>query len=367
LTASSRRSANADYFAFIATRRLWDAFMTDDQWDTLLRVLDGDLIDPVPVGFLADGPFFAGLKQVSLMDYLTDSVLWLEANLHAQRLFPDVLWLPGFWAEFGMISNPPSFGAKCIWPEDGFPTCEPVLRDFDEIAGLAAPNVRTDGLLPLLIRRVRQNLPAIQAAGHRIRFAAAHGPLTIGSYLLDHTPFFLGMRTEPEAIHRLLQITTQFVIDWLRLQKELFPSIDGILILEDMLGFIGPQDLCEFALPRMVEIFASLDVAVRFLHNDAAGLVTAEYLTEMGVNLFNFSFEHPIAEIRQRAGDRVTLLGNVPPRDVLAFGSCRDVSAHVSRILRDTSDRRRLILSGGGFTPAQFDADKIQTFCEARR
>jgi uroporphyrinogen-III decarboxylase len=341
--------------------------MTDQQWAVLLQILDGQPIDPVPTGFLVDGPWFAGLQQVRLIDYLTDSREWLDANLQAVRQFPDVLWLPGFWAEFGMISNPPSFGAKCVWPQDGFPTCEPVLRGFDDIADLQVPDVHTDGLLPLIISRIQQNLPAIHAAGHKICFAAAHGPLTIGSYLLDHTPFFMGMRTEPAAIDRLIEITTQFVIDWLRWQKECFPTIDGILVLEDMMGFVGQQDFRRFALPAMTRIFASLDVSVRFLHNDAAGLITAQHLTEMNVNLFNFSFEHPIAEIRRLAGEGVTLLGNIPPRDVLGLGSARDVSRHAADILRQLPDHRRLILSGGGFTPPQFDAAKIMACCQACR
>jgi len=339
--------------------------MTDEQWTRLLRILDGERLDPLPVGFLVDGPWFAGLRQVRLIDYLTDSRIWLDANLDAVGRFPEVLWLPGFWAEFGMISNPPSFGAKCIWPEHGFPTCEPVLGDYAHIADLAAPDVRTDGLLPLIIARVQQHVPAIEAAGHRIRFAASHGPLTIGSYLLGHTSFFLGMRTESAAIHRLLEITTQFVIDWLRLQKERFPSIDGILVLEDMMGFVGVQDFREFALPSMTRIFASLDVSVRFLHNDAAGLITAQHLNEMGVNLFNFSFEHPIAEIRRLAGDGVTLLGNIPPRDVLELGSEQDVREHIARMIGQLADHRRLIVSGGGFTPPQFGESKIQAVCAA--
>lgn len=341
--------------------------MTDQQWAVLLQILDGQSMDPVPIGFLVDGPWFAGLQQVRLIDYLTDNRVWLDANLRAVQRFPDVLWLPGFWAEFGMISNPPSFGAKCVWPQDGFPTCEPVLRGFEDIADLQVPDVRTDGLLPLIVSRIRQNLSAIHDAGHKIRFAAAHGPLTIGSYLLDHTPFFMGMRTEPAAMDRLIEITTQFVIDWLRWQKECFPTIDGILVLEDMMGFVGQQDFRRFALPAMTRIFASLDVSVRFLHNDAAGLITAQHLTEMNVNLFNFSFEHPIAEIRRLAGDGVTLLGNIPPRDVLGLGSAQDVRQHAADILSQLPDHRRLILSGGGFTPPDFDAAKIAACGQACR
>jgi uroporphyrinogen decarboxylase len=339
--------------------------MTDQQWESLLRILDGERLHPLPVGFLVDGPWVAGMAQASLMDYFSDRPTWLSANLEANRRFPDVFWLPGFWAEFGMISNPPSFGAKCVWPEEGFPTCEPSLRGYEDIPRLKAPKVRTDGLLPFLVRRIEQTRPAIEAAGHRLRFAASHGPITIGSYLLGHTEFFVGLRDAPEAIQQLLRVVTQFVIDWLELQKEKFPTIDGVLVLEDLMGFVGEQDFREFVLPYMKPIFAALPVSVKFLHNDAAGLITAKHLNALGVNLFNFSFEHDLNEIRRRAGDTVVLMGNIPPRDVLALGECEDVRQHVRRLLESAEEKRRLIISAGGFTPPQFTAEKIAAFREA--
>lgn len=339
--------------------------MTDRQWENLLRIIDGQLFEPLPVGFLADGPWFTGINNIGLLDYFTDNRLWLEANLNAVQRFPDVLWIPGFWVEFGMISNPPSFGAKCIWPDDGFPTCETVLRDCADIPRLQQPNVRTDGLLPFIIRRLEQSRSAIEEAGHRIRFATSHGPLTIAAYLLGHTEFFMACRTDPEVIHQLLRISTQFAVDWLAYQKEEFPSIDGVLVLEDFMGFVGEEDFCKFVLPYMTEIFGSLDVTVRFLHNDAFGLITARYLEAMKVNLFNFSFEHGFNEIRQLAGDNVTLLGNIPPRDVLGLGTYDDIRQSVTQLVGSISEPRRVILSAGGFTPAQFSAEKIAAFCNA--
>lgn len=341
--------------------------MTDLQWDNLLRILAGESFDTLPVGFLVDGPWFAAVRGVSLMDYLTDSRIWLEANLQAVGQYPDVMWIPGFWAEYGMISNPPSFGAKCIWPEDSFPTCDSVLRGYADIATLPKPDVRTDGLLPMIIRRMEQNRSAIEAAGHSFRFACSHGPLTIASYLLGHTEFLVGMRVEPEATAQLLDTVTDFIVDWLQLQKERFPTIDGILVLDDLMGFIGPQDFELFALPYGRRIFRAFEASVRFLHNDAFGLVTAKYLDAMRVNLFNYSFEHDVNEIRRLAGDRVTLMGNIPPRDVLGLGDCNDVRASVSQFVQRLDDRRRIILSAGGFTPSGFTSEKIQTLTSVLR
>lgn len=341
--------------------------MTDRHWADLLRVIHGELLERPPVGFLVDGPWYSAMHGVALMDYFTDSRIWLEANLAAHRRFPAVMWMIGFWPEFGMISNPPAFGAKCVWPEDGFPTCEPVLRDYDDISRLKRPDVSRDGLLPFLIKRLEQNQSAIEQAGHRIRFAASHGPLTIASYLLDHTPFLIGMRTHPQAIRELLQLTTEFVVDWLSLQREKFPAIDGVLVLEDLMGFVGDEDFQTFVLPNMTRIFGELDVSVRFLHNDAFGLITARYLTAMGVNLFNFSFEHDIHEIRRLAGDGVTLMGNIPPRDVLGAGTNEDVRKSVAELLDSVGQKSRLIISGGGFTPGSFTSEKIEALLDRAR
>jgi hypothetical protein len=58
-------------------------------------------------------------------------------------------------------------------------------------------------------------------------------------------------------------------------------------------------------------------------------------------------------------------MGNIPPRDVLGLGSCALIRKSVVRLLNSVADKRRLIVSAGGFTPAQFTSSKIKAFCQA--
>ena len=62
------------------------------------------------------------------------------------------------------------------------------------------------------------------------------------------TEFLMAIRTNPDEIHKLLGIVTDFIIDWLTLQAETFPSIDGIFILDDIVGFLGDDDFRQAAL-----------------------------------------------------------------------------------------------------------------------
>ena len=125
--------------------------------------------------------------------------------------------------------------------EKGFPTVSRLLGSYEAIARLKKPNCRTDGLHPFILKRLQHAENAMEQIGHRIRFATTHGPITIASYLLGHTELLIGMRTEPSAIHKLLALVTDFVVDWVECQKATFPSIEGVLVLEDLMGFVGEQ------------------------------------------------------------------------------------------------------------------------------
>jgi uroporphyrinogen decarboxylase len=341
--------------------------MTNEQWEKLLAVLAGDVVDPLPIGFIIDSPWLPGWAGQTVLDYYSSDRVWLDANLKAIRTFPDVLFLPGFWSEYGMCTEPSAFGTKCRWEENALPYADKIIRSIDDVAHIENPDPKTDGLLPFVLRRLKLLQPQIEEAGHHIRFAVARGPLNIATFLMGPTEFLMALRTDPEPIAKLLTLITDFSVDWLRLQKECFPSIEGVFILDDIVGFLGDADFKESALPYLKKVFSCLDVPVRFFHNDAHGLVCAPYLAQIGVNLFNFAFEHSLGEMRQRAGDTVTLLGNIPPRDVLAQGTPEEVAAGVRDALESLDDRRRIILSCGGGMPPDVPTENIQAFLGALR
>jgi len=266
-----------------------------------------------------------------------------------------------------MCTEPSAFGTKCRWTQRELPYADKIISSISDIASMEKPNVKTDGLLPFMIGRLQHHQPRIEAMGHQIKFAVARGPLNIATFLMGTTEFLMAMRTDPEEIEKLLTLITDFTADWLAYQKECFPSIEGIFLLDDIVGFLGEPDFKQSALPYLKRLFNCLDVPVRFFHNDAQGMVTAGFLQEIGVNLFNFSFEHSLTEMRQKAGDTVTLLGNIPPRDVLAQGTPDDVTTAVKSALEPLQDKTRLILSCGGGMPPEVPTENIQALIQAAK
>jgi uroporphyrinogen decarboxylase len=341
--------------------------MTNEQWNQLLAVLAGEVLEPMPVGFIIDSPWLPGWAGVSTLDYYGSEEKWLAANFKAVREFPDAMFLPGFWSEFGMCTEPSAFGSKCRWAQDELPFSDRIVKTIGDLANIERPNPQTDGLLPFVLRRLESLRGRIEKEGHSIRFAVSRGPLNIATFLMGTTEFLMAIRTDPEEIRRFLTLITEFIVDWLRLQKERIPTIEGIFILDDIVGFLGEQDFRVATLPYLKQIFGCLDVPVRFFHNDAQGLVTARFLNEIGVNLFNFSFEHSLTQMKELTANQVTLLGNIPPRDVLAQGTPADVATSVKAAIEPLTDRSRVILSCGGGIPPQVPSENIRAVLKAVR
>jgi uroporphyrinogen decarboxylase len=339
--------------------------VTGEQWQKLLDVIEGRTVEPLPVGFIIDSPWLPNWFGISIIEYFNDENLWLQANLKAVQTFPDIIFLPGFWSEFGMCTEPSAFGAKCIWYENEFPSVEKLLTDPQQIDNLKKPNPITEGLCADVVERLQKCQGDIQREGHQIKFAVSRGPLNIASFLMGTTEFLTDMKTRPESMQKLLQLVTDFIIDWLGFQLESFSTIDGIFVLDDIVGFLGQNDFEQMAKPYLKKIFTSFDVAVKFFHNDSQGLVCAPHLEEIGINLFNFSFEHSINEMKELTNNNVTLLGNIPPRDVLADGTPQQVSDTVKTLLDSLTDTGRIIFSCGGGMPPDVSTENINAFRNA--
>lgn len=339
--------------------------MRNSHWNELKSLIEGKKLNYQPVGFIIDSPWIPGWYGISNIDFYSSDELWLKSNLKAVDTFPDVWFLPSFWSEYGMCTEPSAFGSRMIFLQNSLPHAEKILSGIDGADSLPQPNVKTDGLLPFMISRLRNSQKAIQEADHQIRFAVARGPLNIASFLMGTTEFMMALAMDTDGSHRLLKKITDFICDWLAWQKECFPSIEGVLILDDIIGFVGETEFDEFVMPYFKRIFSSTGASARFLHNDAEGLITAKNLENMGVNMFNFSFNHSLGEIRELAGPGVVLVGNIPPRDVLASGTPADVDRAVEKAFGEISSKDRILWSAGGGMPPDVQNGNINAFIDA--
>ena len=106
---------------------------------------------------------------------------------------------------------------------------------------------------------------------------------------------------------------------------------------------------------------------MKFLHNDAPCKVSAQLLPEMGVDLFNMGFDITLNELKHLTQKKVTLLGNIPPRDVLANGDAAQVTEVTTQLVNSLKDTSRVIFSCGGGMPPGVSSENIHAFIKAVR
>jgi uroporphyrinogen decarboxylase len=333
------------------------------QWEKLVRAAHGERLPSTPVALIIDTPWIPRSLGISTVDYITVPDVWFRANLTVMNRFPDAIFLPGFWVEPGMASEPSGFGCRIQFHDDQPPSVRPIAEEVTQLDALESPNPLCDGLMPLVLSLYRNALPMVRGVGMDIKIVAARGPLALASHLLGLTGFLVGMKSEPQKTHTLLKMATRTVRQWLEAQAEVLPGVEGIMVLDDVMGFLSPEDYEEFAHPYFKDIF-SMPAAVKILHNDTNSPACYPYLDDLGVNVFNFTHLQKISSVRPLVGDSVCLMGNVPPMDALVRGNAEETKRRARESLDENAGHPAFLLSAGGGVSAGTPGENIEALLE---
>lgn len=308
--------------------------------------------EQVPVALIVDSPWLPGYAGIDTRDYYLFPDKWLEINLGLLKRFPDAVWLPGFWVEFGMAAEPSAFGVKLQFHADSPPSVESLVTDLSFWADLKPANPQTDGLMPLALRLYQVMDERLQADGLGINMVCARGPMTVASWLSGMTQLLMEVAINPDRVSHILDAVTTTIIRWLHAQLDALRQPEGIMLLDDIVGMVSKQHYEELIHPHLRRIFDEFDGLIRVYHNDTPCPHLLESLAEANFDVFNFSHKTDIAEVKAKMGHRVAMMGNVPPLDVGVRGTPDEVTQTALECLNKGAPGGGMILSfGGGVSP----------------
>ncbi|MEW6233329.1 MAG: uroporphyrinogen decarboxylase family protein [Chloroflexota bacterium] len=319
-------------------------------WERFATVARGGQADRVPVALIVDSPWLPGYAGIDTLDYFLRIEEWARINLGLCDRFPDVAWIPGLWVEYGMAAEPSAFGARILWHHDQPPSIEPVRGGLAALADLEPADPQRHGLMPLVLQRYADAERRLLPEGVYVKMVAARGPLAVAGWLLGLTELMIALKSQPEAVSRMLDTLTSAIIAWLRAQLDVLRAPEGILVLDDIVGMLSPKLYEQFARPYLPRIFNAFDGFIKVYHNDTPCLHLVEPMSTLGFNVFNFSHQMDIATA-QAMMPGVALMGNVPPLSVMAHGTPDQVEAWARECVRKTGGRRFVLSAGGGVSP----------------
>jgi uroporphyrinogen decarboxylase len=335
-------------------------------WQDFLEAARGGRPPRVPVALIVDSPWMPGFAGMHTLDFFLDTRAWLDLHLRIAERFPDVVFLPGFWVEYGMAIEPSAFGAGIAWRADAPPSIRHLDRPPSEWGSFRLPDAEQDGLMPLALRRLELLEKGELPEPHRIRFAAARGPLALAAHVLGTTSFLEATASEPEAAAAALEVFTDTVIVFLKAQLARLREPVGILVLDDLPGMLSPRGFDRMALPYLQRVFDAFPGLLRIYHNDTPCAHLLPRMGQLHAEVWNFSHEMDIAVVRA-ALPGMALLGNVAPLGTLVRGTPELAHAEARACIDKVAAGGGFILSAGGGLSPGTTAEHIDALVRAAR
>ena len=293
--------------------------MRPQQWETFKKPARLEKLDKVPMALIIDSPWIPGYLGVKHMDYFLDPEVWFQSNLKIHEEFRDVIFIPSWWMEYGMAAD-----------------------------------------------RIRSQRQRILDTGEILPLITSRGPLCTAGFVRSTTDFMIDLVEKPEWAHKLINLCTNLIIDWLKAQhKAMGNTVEGIFILDDIVGFINEDHYQEFAHPYLKKICDAFPKDwVKIYHNDAEIGACLDHLPDCGFNVLNWGKQTDIADVKARVGDRMCLMGNVNPLEVGVRGTPEEVREDTLDVL-EKSGGEGIILSVGGGTSPGMPRQNIQAMLKA--
>jgi len=201
------------------------------------------------------------------------------------------------------------------------------------------------------------------------------GPFTRSWMPMGIQTFIKMLYTNRNVIRRFIEKVTNFFIDLGKNQIDL--GVDVIWIPDDM-GYahglmMSPELFREFIIPylkKMIDTFKRRGVKI-LMHNDGQIMAIMDDLIEAGIDAI-----HPLERaagmsleiMKNKYGDKITLIGNVNSKTVLQYGSFYQIKEQVLECLRTAAPGGGYILASDHSVHEGIPSDNIKyMFKIARR
>lgn len=230
------------------------------------------------------------------------------------------------------------------WPCDA-PIDYPI-KNRDDFRNFKQPDPNAHGRLDGLKNVIKRAAQEIAVSG------VAAGPFTQAWTLMGPEHLLISMYEDPDLVRDVLKMSTEYWIELVKMQID--AGVDLICICDDLgsntAPFISHDLFHKVVLPFLAEI---ADVVKRrnlplMMHSDGNINILIDDLIDIGVDALHplqRSAGMDLRRIKEKYGDRLTIIGNVNSSTTLPFGTEEDVEEEVMECLEIAKPGGRYVLA----------------------
>ena len=302
----------------------------------------------------------------SSTDCMHNGSLYAELQIKAQQEFG---W-DGVIVATDSVALADSLGTLVEMTELGpVPGTRGVLESLREIESLKLPDPRETRLNEWIVA----TRTLVREIGDRVLILARadQGPFSLSCQVRGMEAFMteLGIGEHPEEIHRLLNISTEYV--W-RFAELLLEAGAHVVSIGDALAsgsVVSPKTFEEYAFPYQQELARRVRSKGGMLSIHVCGQTGSvmSRLAQTGAHLLEFDAPTDFDSARKAANGRVCLMGNVDTSEVLTFGDEDLVKETCRTLIGKVKPESGFILSSGCALSPNTPAENIMAMIEAAR
>ncbi|WML34112.1 uroporphyrinogen decarboxylase family protein [Clostridium sp. OS1-26] len=326
----------------------------------------GQLVDRLPCNpNIANG--VARIHGCKISEFNTNGKTIADAQISAYRrfgmdgvrVFTDLY----VWAE--------AMGAEVHLPEDNTADlARPAIDNIEDISKLKVADPFKDGRLPVFVDAMKY---LVDALGKEVPCSAGVvGPFSNAFFLIGIEKMTKLFFKNPEAIHKLCEISLQSCIEYAKviIDLGLTPTISEPLA---SCTIINPKHFETFCFPYLKRL-------IEFIQSRGKGTVlhicgktekiwpAIGKLASSGVAGFSMDNMVNLAEAKAALGDKMRILGNVDPSNVMYAGTHKEIrDAVINCVLQGYDSPKGYAIMSGCSLPVETPLQNIQIMMDTAR
>lgn len=271
---------------------------------------------------------------------------------------------------FGLRTLGAAAGSKLYFPENGIDYVEDyIIKKYDDLEKIDDINPRKNKVFLSLIETIKiikDKFPFINIT------TRAAGPISTAISMRPIELVLKDTRKNPEKLHKLLDYSTRDTLKWFELFKEEIgvasTSFSDPVTCMDV---ISKEQFDEFSLPYIKKLVDGIEKIMGKkpgAHICGKTSKIWEDLANIGLSSFSVDNCEDLEEIKKVVGNKMLIMGNVPPVEIMRYGTIDDVINSCIKCIKKGADSPKgFVLATGCQIPIGTPKENIEAFIYAAR
>lgn len=304
--------------------------------ERLIKYIEGQAVDHLPYTVIRiENPMFESMGYTT-SDFNNNFEIKAEM---IQRGIDDY-GIRGISAGLGLRTLGAACGSKLSFPIHGFDHIEEfILEDSLDVGKLDIPDPRDNEILTPILElagKLKERFPKEDLSTGIV------GPFTAAASFRPVEKLLKDTRKNEEDVKALLDFSVRAQLKWVEDFVEEYGNVSvSISDPVSSTDLLSPKQFEKLSLPYLKEL---VDGVIKITGKKPSihicGHTKGIWKYIGGLNLSSFSVDNceDIGEVKEALGDKMLIVGNVPPTTVLGLGNSEEVIESVRDCIRKAAD-----------------------------